>query len=85
LSIVQLFSDRSPRVLASLQRLYDNGRLRGSGYLSLLPVDQGVEHSAAASFAPNPLYFDPENIIKLGIELLNAIQDVYLDKNITVT
>ena len=61
-------SDRSPRVLRSLQTLFDNGRLRGSGFLSILPVDQGIEHSAGASFAPNPDYFDPENIIKLGIE-----------------
>jgi fructose-bisphosphate aldolase, class I len=61
-------SDRSPRVLRNLQSLYDHGRLGGSGYMSILPVDQGVEHSAGASFAPNPLYFDPENIIKLAIE-----------------
>ncbi len=61
-------SDRSPRVLASLQRLFNHGRLAGTGYLSILPVDQGVEHSAAASFAPNPDYFDPENIVKLAIE-----------------
>ncbi len=61
-------SDRSPRVLRSLQQLYDNGRLRGTGYLSILPVDQGIEHSAGASFAPNVDYFDPENIVKLAIE-----------------
>ena len=61
-------SDRSPSVLRSLQTLFDNGRLRGTGYLSILPVDQGIEHSAGASFAPNPQYFDPENIIKLAIE-----------------
>jgi class I fructose-bisphosphate aldolase len=61
-------SDRSPQVLRSLQTLFDNGRLAGSGYLSILPVDQGIEHSAGASFAPNPLYFDPENIVKLAIE-----------------
>src|SRR5207244_6468307 len=61
-------SDRSPRVLRSLQSLFDNGRLAGTGYLSILPVDQGIEHSAGASFAPNPLYFDPENIVKLAIE-----------------
>ena len=61
-------SDRGPRVLRNLQALYDHGRLGGSGYMSILPVDQGVEHSAGASFAPNPLYFDPENIIKLAIE-----------------
>ena len=61
-------TDRSNRVLGSLQQLYNHGRLAGTGYLSLLPVDQGVEHSAAASFAPNPEYFDPENIVKLAIE-----------------
>jgi class I fructose-bisphosphate aldolase len=61
-------SDRSPRVLRSLQSLFDNGRLEGTGYLSILPVDQGIEHSAGASFAPNPQYFDPENIVKLAIE-----------------
>ncbi|MEB3830774.1 class I fructose-bisphosphate aldolase [Phormidium sp. CCY1219] len=60
-------SDRSPQVLRSLQQLYSHGRLANSGYLSILPVDQGIEHSAGASFAPNPLYFDPENIIKLAI------------------
>ena len=61
-------SDRSPAVLRSLQTLFDNGRLAGSGYLSILPVDQGIEHSAGASFAPNPQYFDPANIVKLAIE-----------------
>src|SRR5215211_4090010 len=61
-------SDRSPQVLRSLQSLFDHGRLAGTGYLSILPVDQGIEHSAGASFAPNPLYFDPENIVKLAIE-----------------
>ncbi len=61
-------SDRNPRVLRSLQTLYDNGRLAGTGYLSILPVDQGVEHSAGSSFAPNPQYFDPENIVRLAIE-----------------
>ena len=61
-------SDRSPQVLRSLQTLFDNGRLRGTGYLSILPVDQGIEHSAGASFAPNPQYFDPENIVRLAIE-----------------
>lgn len=61
-------SDRSPGVLRSLQTLYDNGRLAGTDYLSILPVDQGIEHSAGASFAPNPQYFDPENIVKLAIE-----------------
>jgi class I fructose-bisphosphate aldolase len=61
-------SDRTPRVLGSLQRLFDTGRLAGTGYVSILPVDQGIEHSAGASFAPNPAYFDPENIVKLAIE-----------------
>ena len=61
-------SNRSPRVLRSLQQLFNHGRLAGTGYLSVLPVDQGIEHSAGASFAPNPDYFDPENIVKLAIE-----------------
>ncbi len=61
-------SDRSNRVLQSLQSLFNHGRLSQTGYLSILPVDQGIEHSAGASFAPNPLYFDPENIVKLAIE-----------------
>jgi class I fructose-bisphosphate aldolase len=61
-------SDRSPRVLASLHRMFNTGRLSGTGYLSILPVDQGIEHSAAASFAKNPDYFDGENIVKLAIE-----------------
>ena len=61
-------TDRNPRVLRSLQTLFGHGRLANTGYLSILPVDQGVEHSAGASFAPNPLYFDPENIVKLAIE-----------------
>ena len=60
--------DRSPRVLGSLQPLFNTGRLGGTGYVSILPVDQGIEHSAGASFAPNPVYFDPENIVKLAIE-----------------
>jgi len=61
-------TDRSPQVLRSLQGMFDKGRLGGTGYLSILPVDQGIEHSAGASFAPNPDYFDPENIVKLAIE-----------------
>lgn len=65
---VWIDSDRSPRVLRNLQTLFDNGRLGGTGYLSILPVDQGVEHSAGASFAPNPDYFDPEKIVELAIE-----------------
>ena len=61
-------SDRPARVLASLQALFGHGRLADTGYVSILPVDQGIEHSAGASFAPNPDYFDPENIVKLAIE-----------------
>ncbi len=61
-------SDRPTPVLRSLQQLFSTGRLANSGYLSILPVDQGIEHSAGASFAPNPDYFDPENIVKLAIE-----------------
>ena len=61
-------SDRPITVLRNLQDLFDHGRLAGSGYVSILPVDQGIEHSAGASFAPNPLYFDPENIVKLAVE-----------------
>lgn len=61
-------SDRSAPVLRSLQAMYGTGRLANTGYLSILPVDQGIEHSAGASFAPNPIYFDPENIVKLAIE-----------------
>src|SRR5258707_6396327 len=71
-------SDRNPNVLRSLQTLKDNGRLRGTGYLSILPVDQGIEHSAGASFAPNPEYFDPANIVKLAIEGgCNAVASTY--------
>lgn len=61
-------SDRNPRVLGSLNRLLSNGRLAGTGYVSILPVDQGIEHSAGASFAPNPVYFDPENILRLALD-----------------
>lgn len=61
-------SDRSPQVLRSLAQLFGTGRLANTGYLSILPVDQGIEHSAGASFAPNPQYFDPENIVKLALE-----------------
>ncbi len=61
-------TDRNPQVLRSLQAMFDHGRLGGTGYLSILPVDQGIEHSAGASFAKNPIYFDPENIVKLAIE-----------------
>jgi len=68
--IDRVFKDtnRSNQVLKSLQALYGNGRLANTGYLSMLPVDQGIEHTAGASFAPNPIYFDPENIVKLAIE-----------------
>ncbi len=67
-------SDRNPQVLRNLQLLFNTGRLAGTGYLSILPVDQGIEHSAGASFAPNPIYFDPENIVKLAIEgVCNAV------------
>ncbi|HZG99887.1 MAG TPA: fructose-bisphosphate aldolase, partial [Flavisolibacter sp.] len=61
-------SNRSNQVLRSLQTLLDNGRLGGTGYCSIFPVDQGIEHSGGSAFAPNPIYFDPENIIKLAIE-----------------
>lgn len=61
-------SDRPNSVLRNLELLFNTGRLAGTGYLSILPVDQGIEHSAGASFAPNPMYFDPENIVKLAIE-----------------
>ncbi len=65
---VFLFSDRNPNVLKNLNWIYNHGRLSGTGYVSILPVDQGIEHSAGASFAPNPAYFDPDNIVKLAIE-----------------
>lgn len=61
-------TDRNNRTLVNLQRLFDGGRLGGTGYVSILPVDQGIEHSGAASFAPNPAYFDPKNIVELAIE-----------------
>jgi fructose-bisphosphate aldolase, class I len=71
-------SNRSPQVLRSLQQLYNTGALAGSGYVSILPVDQGIEHSAGASFAPNPIYFDSENIVKLAIEGgCNAVASTY--------
>ncbi len=71
-------TNRSTQVLRSLQSLYGHGRLANTGYLSILPVDQGIEHSAGASFAPNPIYFDPENIIKLAIEGgCNAVASTY--------
>jgi fructose-bisphosphate aldolase, class I len=71
-------SDRNPSVLRALQTLADHGRLSGTGYVSILPVDQGIEHSAGASFAPNPMYFDPENIVKLAVEGgCNAVASTY--------
>jgi class I fructose-bisphosphate aldolase len=71
-------SNRNNNVLKNLHQLYNHGRLSGSGYLSILPVDQGIEHSAGASFAPNPQYFDPENIVKLAIEGgCNAVASTY--------
>src|SRR5882724_2573781 len=71
-------SDRNPRVLSNLQRMFSTGRLAGTGYLSILPVDQGIEHSAGASFAKNPDYFDGENIVKLAIEgQCNAVASTF--------
>ncbi len=71
-------SNRNIQTLRSMQALYDNGRLAGTGYLSILPVDQGIEHSAGSSFAPNPIYFDSENIVKLAIESgCNAVASTY--------
>ncbi|WP_020401667.1 class I fructose-bisphosphate aldolase [Gracilimonas tropica] len=71
-------SDRNNRVLSNLQRLLDHGRLGGTGYVSILPVDQGIEHSAGASFAKNPDYFDPENIVKLAMEAgCNAVASTF--------
>lgn len=75
---VWLDSDRSPAVIRSLSSMFGHGRLANTGYLSILPVDQGIEHSAGASFAPNPEYFDPENIVKLAIEGgCNAVASTY--------
>lgn len=71
-------SNRSNQVLRSLQAIYGHGRLANTGYVSILPVDQGIEHSAGASFAPNPMFFDPENIVKLAIEGgCNAVASTY--------
>jgi class I fructose-bisphosphate aldolase len=71
-------SNRSSQVLRNLEAIYNHGRLSGTGYVSILPVDQGIEHSAGASFAPNPIYFDPENIVKLAIEGgCNAVASTY--------
>lgn len=71
-------SDRNSQVLRNLEAIHSHGRLAGTGYVSILPVDQGIEHSAGASFAPNPIYFDPENIVKLAIEGgCNAVASTY--------
>src|SRR5438045_3383167 len=71
-------SNRSNQVLRSMQQLLGSGRLANTGYVSILPVDQGIEHSAGASFAPNPIYFDPENIVKLAMEGgCNAVASTY--------
>ena len=71
-------SDRSPLVLRNLAAMFGHGRLANTGYLSILPVDQGIEHTAAASFAPNPDYFDPENILELAVEGgCNAVASTY--------
>jgi class I fructose-bisphosphate aldolase len=73
-----VYSNRNPQVLRSLAQLYGSGRLANTGYMSILPVDQGIEHSAGASFAPNPIYFDSENIVKLAIEGgCNAVASTY--------
>ncbi|HNK99174.1 MAG TPA: class I fructose-bisphosphate aldolase, partial [Chitinophagales bacterium] len=71
-------SDRNPQVLRNMEAMFGHGRLANTGYLSILPVDQGIEHSAGASFAKNPIYFDPENIVKLAIEGgCNAVATTY--------
>lgn len=75
---VMIDNNRSPAVLRNMQTLYNTGRLAGTGYLSILPVDQGVEHSAGASFAANPLYFDPKNIVELALEAgCNCVASTY--------
>lgn len=75
---VMVDNNRPPAVLRNMQTLYNTGRLAGTGYLSILPVDQGVEHSAGASFAANPLYFDPKNIVELAIEAgCNCVASTY--------
>src|SRR6478735_8747926 len=71
-------TNRTPQVLRSLQNMFDKGRLGNTGYLSILPIDQGIEHSAGASFAKNPIYFDPEYIVKLAVEgQCNAVATTY--------
>lgn len=75
---VWINSNRNPQTLRSIQTLLGHGRLKNTGYVSILPVDQGIEHSAGASFAPNPIYFDPENIVKLAVEGgCNAVASTY--------
>lgn len=75
---VMIDNNRPPAVLRNMQTLYNTGRLAGTGYLSILPVDQGVEHSAGASFAANPRYFDPKNIVELAIEAgCNCVASTY--------
>ena len=75
---VWMQSNRNPQTLKSIQALLGNGRLKNTGYVSILPVDQGIEHSGGASFAPNPIYFDPENIVKLALEGgCNAVASTY--------
>ncbi|MGB0431044.1 MAG: class I fructose-bisphosphate aldolase [Bacteroidia bacterium] len=78
--VSEIFADtnRNNKVLANLERMYGHGRLANTGYLSILPIDQGIEHTAGASFGPNPMYFDPENIVKLAIEGgCNAVASTY--------
>ena len=71
-------SNRTDKVINNLKKIYNTGRLSGTGYLSILPVDQGIEHSAGASFAPNPIFFDPENIVKLAVDSgCNAVASTY--------
>ena len=70
--------NRNNNVLRNLQSIYDHGRLSGTGYVSILPVDQGIEHSAGASFAPNPQFFDPENIVKLAIDAMSMTRGYQL-------
>ena len=66
-------SDRGAGTMRAMQQLFNAGRLGGTGYMSMLPVDQGIEHSAGASFAPNPIYFDPANIVELAIEVAATV------------
>src|SRR5688572_9945231 len=78
IDVVFTHTARTPRVLGAMQRMFDTGRLAGTGLLSILPVDQGIGHSAGASFAPNPQMFDPENIVRLAVEGgCNAVASTY--------